>query len=126
MKEVIVWDGNPREMWVWDADKNHKTIEMVFFIKEDASYPVMAVRGDKVIWYAHCAEIGESKYRRMTNKELSRWIAEKPDREWRRADGISVVRRELSYRLDVENDEVDDAIRVRDGDGEWVVPFVDE
>lgn len=60
--------------------------------------------------------------RRMTNKELSRWLREKPDREWRRS---SIIHPYLGYDESKADEEVDNDIYVREGDNPWFVPFAE-
>ena len=78
----------------------------------------------------HCAEI--EKTRRMTNKELSRWLREKPTREYKyRNNGtndgfVYYVYSYLSYLEETEADEeVNASILIREDDGEWREPLVE-
>ena len=75
--------------------------------------------------FKHCAENEEPKTRRMTNKELSRWLREKPAREckWTFDGSICSVH---TYNEKVENEEVHKDVRIREDDGEWQEPFVEE
>ena len=75
--------------------------------------------------YAHCAEIEESETRRMTNKELSRWLREKPTREYKH-DGDSYVYSVHVYMESRGDEKVDDCILIREGAGEWREPLVEE
>ena len=88
MKEVTYedWQKNPtpRMMWVWDGNENNKKQrKVIYFLDPKISYPIVALSDDEIniVNYEHCAEIEEPKTRRMTNKELSRWLREKPTRE---------------------------------------------
>ena len=128
MKEITEWDNNPREMWVWD-DKSEKRKRKVIFIVPSCiftPFPVIAVTedGKRTVFFQHCAEIEPSR-RLMTNKELARWIREKPNREWKEANG-AYVHDTLIYRAVDEDKEVDNYIYVREGDSPWFVPFVEE
>lgn len=128
MKEVTYedWQKNPtpRMMWVWDNDVKYKMKRMIVYITDvnENEYPVISVNKDgDVAYYKHCAEIG--KQRRMTNKELSRWLREKPTRE-RKFAGTNVY----SYYVYAENEqdeEVPEDIRIRENDGEWREPLVE-
>lgn len=80
MKEVTHEDWlknpTPRMMWVWDDDEDAAVqLKVIYLSKEDITYPVIALTDNEnaTYRYKHCAEIG--KQRRMTNKELSRWLA---------------------------------------------------
>ena len=93
---------------------------------EPCNYPVIAVVSDETAEarYMHCAEIEEPKTRRMTNKELSRWLREKPTRECRYKNG-DFVYGEKNYRETVQDKEVEDDIFIREDDGEWREPLVE-
>lgn len=128
MKEVTKWDNNPREMWVWDRDDHLRKMLVVYIVSKDeardCTYPVIAFDLDTYDTEAfmHCAEIEPSR-RRMTNKELSRWLREKPNREWK---DVSFVHADLIYRECEEDTEVSNDIYVREGDSPWFVPFAEE
>ena len=72
--------------------------------------------------FRHCAEI--EKQRRMTNKELSRWLREKPTREriWTFDGCICSIH---NYNEKCESEEVRKGIRIRENDGEWREPLVE-
>lgn len=131
MKEVTYedWQKNPtpRTMWVWDNIENNKQQrEVIYFLDSKLSYSVVALTEDKVgiEQFRHCAEIEEPKTRRMTNKELSRWLREKPTREWKyTVDG----RIYSNYIYEEDGADIDcwDGIVVREDDGEWHEPLVE-
>ena len=131
MKEVTYeeWIKNPtpRMMWVWDYAKDHKVRRKVaYVIKNDVlEFPVLTINDDDTdcITYRHCAEI--EKQRRMTNKELARWLREKPTRECKWAfDGcICSVH---TYNEKVANDKVYKDIYIREDDSDWREPLVEE
>ena len=129
MKEVTCeeWQKNPtpRMMWVWNSIENDKEQRKVFYISElGIPYPVFALTDDKLNTehFRHCAEI--EKQRRMTNKELARWLREKHTREWKYKDGISVYGY-YGYEEKRENEEVLNNILIREDDGEWREPLVE-
>lgn len=130
MKEVTEWDNNPREMWVWDDNVDDARKMFVVYIRpktDNVERPVLVCLNsiDGIPIFKHCAEI-ESK-RRMTNKELARWLREKPDREYKSSIYVgAIVRRDFSYSLLQEDKEVDDDVYVREGDSPWFVPFAEE
>ena len=64
--------------------------------------------------------------RRMTHKELSRWLREKPTRECTYKTNLShVVYTHYSY-LEIEaSEKLDDGILIREDDGEWREPLVE-
>ena len=130
MKEVNYedWQKNPtpRMMWVWNDDETDKVQrKVVYVIKRQGctKYPVRTTINNDIDYeaYKHCAEI--EKQRRMTRKELSRWLREKPTREFKL--GTSVF---CSYNYSEAGtyDEVFDGTLIREGDGEWQEPLVEE
>ena len=131
MKEVTYedWQKNPtpRMMWVWDSFENDKKQRKVIYISElGITYPIFALTEDKLDTehFKHCAEIEEPKTRRMTHKELSRWLREKPTRESKYKDSNSVYSVH-SYDENCGGDEVREDILIREDDGEWREPLVE-
>ena len=132
MKEVTYedWQKNPtpRMMWVWDDDfEEREKKKVVYVIKDDfASRPVLAVSEEDSSFciYCCCAEIEEPKTRRMTNKELSRWLREKPTRE-RISTFDGCICSIHNYNEKCESEEVRKGIRIREDDGEWHEPLVE-
>ena len=133
MKEVTYedWKKNPtpRMMWVWDNDETEKRKGKVVYILSGASglkYNVRVLSPEETYTtdYAHCAEIEAPKTRRMTNKELSRWLPEKPHREWKYAVA-STVFSVYSYDEKCADEEVGNVIVIRENDGEWREPLVE-
>ena len=133
MKEVTYedWQKNPtpRMMWVWDVkDKDKVKRKVIYFIENKmAHYPVVALSPDAVIsaGYKHCAELEEPKTRRMTNKELSRWLRENPMREWKYMNGVTVYGY-YGYEEKCENEAVLNNILIREDDSGWHEPLVEE
>ena len=137
MKEVTYeeWQKNPipRMMWVWDSSENNKKqLKVIYISKEDITHPVITLAYGDIdsSSYKHCAEI--EKQRRMTNKELSRWLREKPTREYRyRNNGTNngfgyYVYSYLSYLEETAADkEVNASILIREDGGEWREPLVE-
>lgn len=130
MKEVTYkdWIKNtmPRMMWCWNYYEKDKVKRKVIHILRDDScmYPILSVTDDDFNYetYQHCAEI---KYqRRMTNKELSRWLREKPTREYRYSFA-TIISCTYSYSEFSEDEEVEDNILIREGNGEWREPLID-
>ena len=117
----------PRMMWVWDVDEKDKVRRKVVYVVkgEPCNYPVITVVSDETAEarYRHCAEI--EKQRRMMNKELSRWLREKPTREYKFKNS-DFVYGEKNYRETVQDKEVEDDIFIREDDGEWREPLVEE
>ena len=127
MKEVTYedWQKNPtpREMWVWDDfEEDKKKLKVVYISKE--RYPVISVTLDdkQAEHFLHCAEI--EKQRRMTNKELSHWLREKPTREYKDKYG-DFVYGERAYRAIEQDEEVVNSTLIREADGEWREPLVE-
>ena len=129
MKEVTYedWQKNPtpRMMWVWDSIENDKEQRKVIYISElGITYPILALTEDKLDTehFKHCAEI--EKQRRMTNKELSRWLREKPTRECKYLNSEYICST-FEYREYCQDEEVHEDIRIREDDSEWREPLVE-
>ena len=136
MKEITYedWQKNPtpRVMWVWNEDEMYKVKRKVVHILRNNLARVITIDDDNSDYepYKHCAEI--EKQRRMTNKELSRWLREKPTREYKYRnngtnDGFSYyVYSYLSYLEETAADkEVSASILIREDNGEWREPLVE-
>ena len=113
----------PRTMWVWDDDETCRVkMKVIYVSKQYLTYPVVALSDNDIdlCRYKHCAEI--AKTRRMTRKELSRWLREKPTREYK--FGTTVF---CSYNYsEVEAyDEVFDGTLIREDDSDWREPLVE-
>ena len=137
MKELThedwIKNPTPRLMWVWDDDETCRgKMQVVHISKRDIIYPVITLANNDidVCRYKHCAEIGKPKTRRMTNKELSRWLRENPTREYKYYsvdDGNnSFVHYSYSYIENCADNEIDDSIRIRENDSEWREPLIEE
>ena len=131
MKEVTYedWQKNPtpRMMWVWNSTVECKVKRMVlFFTERNQSHPVVVLTSDNTATtnYKHCAEIEEPKTRRMTYKELSRWLREKPTREYRYLTSDFICC-DYDYREKNQNKEAHEDIRIREDDGAWREPLVE-
>ena len=131
MKEVTYedWQKNPtpRMMWVWDSLENAKQQRKVIYISElGITYPIFALTDDKLDTehFKHCAEIEEPKTRRMTNKELSWWLSEKPHRE-RKFAKAPYIYTYYTYNENEQDKEVLDNILIREDGGEWREPLVE-
>ena len=133
MKEVTYedWQKNPtpREMWCWHSSEDHKVKARVIHILSNGTfmYPILSVSDDDSRYetFQHCAEIKKS--RRMTNKELSRWLRENPTREVKRCNDSndSFVYCFHTYLERCADEEIDSSIVVREDDGEWREPLVE-
>lgn len=131
MKEVTYeeWIKNPtpRMMWVWDDDEeDRKQRKVIYVIKGGpCRYPVRAIMNDDTDYeaYRHCAEI--KKTRRMTNKELARWLRKGETREFKYCETGIQVRCEFTYFEFDADKEVSDGISIREDDGEWREPLVE-
>lgn len=129
MKEVTYedWQKNPtpRMMWVWNYNVDNKIkMKVVYILKDtDSEYTVLAVINECIYeTYKHCAEI--EKQRRMTYKELSRWLKEKPTREYTYFHK-EYIGNWCGYTVDNQNNEVTKDIFIREDDGEWREPLVE-
>ena len=131
MKELTheEWMKNttPRVMWVWDSNETGKKKRKVIYVSEYAmAHPVIALTDNEATEsrYMHCAEI--EKTRRMTNKELSHWLREKPTREFKynHCDD-NCIHSYLYYYESNTDKEVDESVLIRENDGEWGEPFIE-
>ena len=62
----------------------------------------------------------------MTNRELSRWLREKPTREYKCCNRTDVgVICFYSYTEEDADQEVDEFYLIREDDGEWREPLVE-
>ena len=133
MKEVTYeeWQKNPtpRMMWVWNDDfEEREKKKVVYVIKDDfASCPVLAVSEEDSSFciYCCCAEIEEPKTRRMTHRELSCWLRENPTREYKYQTSDYICST-YDYREYMQDKEILDDILIREDDGDWREPLVDE
>ena len=130
MKEVTYkeWQKNPtpRMMWVWNSKVEDKVKRMVLFLtKWNPSHPVIVLTSDNITTanYKHCAEI--EKQRRMTHKELSRWLREHPSREYKYQTS-DYIYGAFNYRECKQDEEVHEDIRIREDGDEWREPLVEE
>lgn len=131
MKELTHedWMKNPtpRVMWVWGEDETRKKKrKVIYFLEYDVLCPVIALDDDDhdnigISVYDHCAEI--TKTRRMTNKELSWWLSEKPHRELKMSNYIY---HDYDYKENEQDAEVTDFILIRENDSEWREPLIEE
>ena len=131
MKEVTYedWQKNPtpRMMWVWNSNVEDKLKRMViYFLGSESHFPIVGLTLNKLTaeCFMHCAEIEEPKTRRMTNKELSRWLREKPTRECKYLTSDYICST-FDYREYKQDEEVIVDVRIREDDGEWREPLVE-
>lgn len=132
MKEVTYedWQKNPtpRVMWVWDDKVGDKVKRKVIYFNENkhAHHPIVALTsdGNTSVSYKYCAEIEEPKTRRMTHKELSRWLREKPTRDCKYLNSEYIFST-FEYREYMQDEEVSEGIRIREDNGEWREPLVE-
>lgn len=117
----------PRMMWVWDVNEKDKVQRKVIYFHDNGlPYPIIALSedGDDTENFKHCAEI--EKPRRMTNKELSRWLREKPTREYKRfKSDDALVSYYHGYIERTANEEIEDSILIREDDSDWREPLVE-
>ena len=134
MKEVTYeeWQKNPtpRMMWVWSYDEDCKAQRKVIYVLRAGvcENQVLTVLDESTYeTFKHCAEI--VKQRRMTNKELARWLRENPTREYKYfsidSSNNSFVHYSYSYIENCADDEISEQILIREDDGEWREPLVE-
>ena len=129
MKEVTYedWQKNPtpRMMWVWNDDvENKEKIKVAYVLNNGRTYRVLSIVDEDSAFetFKHCAEI--EKQRRMTNKELSRWLRGKPTREYKYLTSDYICST-FDYREYKQDEEVSEDMRIREDDGEWREPLVE-
>ena len=129
MKEVTYEDWlrnpTPRMMWVWDNDEKDKVQRKVVYVIKGGpyGYSVRATINDDTDYepYRHCAEIEEP--RRMTNKELSRWLRENPTREIKYCS--NTIGCFYTYIEEDAEQEAPEGILIREDDSDWREPLVE-
>ena len=128
MKEVTYEDWlknpTPRVMRCWNSNVENKVRVKVIYVINHDTYPVITLTDNDVdlLRYKHCAEI--EKQRRMTNKELSRWLREKPTREYKYLTSDYICST-FDYREYKQDEEVSEDMRIREDGGEWREPLVE-
>ena len=129
MKEVTYedWQKNPtpRMMWVWNDDvENKEKIKVAYVLNNGRTYRVLSIVDEDSAFetFKHCAEI--EKQRRMTNKELSWWLSEKPHRE-RKFTRVPYIYTYYTYNENEQDEEVPDNFLIRENGGEWREPLVE-
>ena len=126
MREVTYedWQKNPtpRVMWVWNEDEMYKVKRKVVHVLRNNLARVITIDDDNSDYetHKHCAEIG--KQRRMTNKELSWWLSEKPHRELKMGDYIY---HDYDYKENEQDAEATDFLLIRENDSEWREPTIE-
>lgn len=115
----------PKEMLVWNCAYSTPFKVTVHAIVASKTFPVIAKEGD----YQYCAEIPEEpKSRRVTNRELSKWLA-KGHGEYTNTQCSKCAASSYStyaYLFDSEESEVGYNILVRKWDDvDWHEPTVD-
>ena len=130
MKEITYedWQKNPtpRVMWCWNSNVENKVQAKVIYVIKSDAYSVITLTDNDVdlLRYKHCAEIEEPKTRRMTNKELSWWLSEKPHRE-RKFARAPYIYTYYTYCENEQDKEILDNILIREDDGKWREPLVE-
>ena len=131
MKEVTYedWQKNPtpRMMWVWNDDvENKEKIKVAYVLNNGRTYRVLSIVDEDSAFetFKHCAEIEEPKTRRMTKKELSWWLSEKPRRE-RKFTRTPYIYTYYVYCENEQDEEVPDDFLIRENGGEWKEPLVE-
>ena len=131
MKEVTYedWQKNsiPRMMWVWNEDEMYKVKRKVVYVVRNNYARVVTIDDDDSDYepYNHCAEI--EKQRRMTNRELSRWLREKSTREFKYSHcDDNCIHSYLYYYESNADKEVDEGVVIRENDSDWREPLMEE
>ena len=111
---MLVWDYEPGCLLKADV--------LAIVNGRESGYPVITKTGT----YRHCAEIPEEpKPRRVTNRELSKWLA-KGHGEYTNTQCTASSYITYAYLFDSEESEVSENILVRKwDDDEWHEPTVD-
>lgn len=129
-REDWLKNPQPRNMWVWDNNENSKLQRKVIYFLDPKSFlPVIALSDDEksIDNFRHCAEIEKS--RRMSNKELARWLREHPSREYKYRSRCNYASCSVysyhTYAETLEDEEINKDIVVREDYGEWKEPLVE-
>ena len=106
----------PKKMLVWDHSGDVVELEVYAVVNRGANaFPVIC----QYSTWKHCAEIPESKPKSVTNRELSRWLAE-GNGEF--LNGNTCLPN-WNYNIIQENDSVSETMLVRKWDDtEWHKP----
>lgn len=99
-------------------------VKMVSHIDTTRIFPVICEDGSA---YGYCEDMknDEGKNNRMTNRQLSRWLAENPGREWKVGAAENMcVSRSYNYIENMADEAVSDNVLVRQDGGEWKAPEV--
>lgn len=104
--------------------KINNSERLSIFLIQRILTPVVTITADESAGdiYMHCAEI--EKKRRMTNKELSRWLREKPMGEYKYKND-DYIHSFYEYKECYADEELDDLFLIREDDGEWREPLVE-
>ena len=107
-----------------EMDKEQRKV--IYIIDKQITYQIIALIKSELSTesFMHCAEIEEPKTRRMTNKELSRWLREKPTRECKYLTSDYICGA-FEYRECKQDEEVLADIRIREDYGEWKEPLME-
>ena len=113
----------PKKMLVWDHDDGSFSKLNVCAIVNREDFRAITENGE--LW-RHCAEIPEEpKPRRVTNRELSKWLA-KGHGEYTNTVCCTTSYTTYEYFLDSAESEVSENILVRKWeDADWHEPTVD-
>ena len=114
--EKPVFFDPPRKMLAWDYDYGPPTeVEVLAFIPNRRHRVI-----DQMSVYIHCAEIPEVMCRRVTNRELAKWLVLGNGQYH---TGGSRAWTEHNYIIGQDDDACSSSIRVRKwGDREWHKP----
>lgn len=115
-EKPVVFDP-PKLMLVWDNDDQVPINVEVCALMPNRRYPVIAL--DNV--FKNCAEIPEVLYRRATNRELAKWLAQ-GNGQYQVSGGIRIWA-EHPYDIGQDDDACSKFIKVRKWcDKEWHEP----
>ena len=112
----------PQEMLVWNDTflTEPKKVNVCAIVKLKDYYAAIEIGKVPSYQWQHCAEI--PKARRVTNRELSKWLAQ-GNGEKKVDDCIAYVH---TYLSEYSNEEADKLIKVRKwSDDDWHEPTVD-
>lgn len=125
---------NPEGLEVYT--KNYLSVEILKTDRSSTLYPLVVLLNNTKILTATqtgetktgneilCLKEALSSTRRMTWKELAKWLREKPE-EFREAKINENISCGIVYKESFENEEVGKAVMVRSINSDWKEPFID-
>lgn len=117
-EKPVLFDS-PKLMLVWNDADSEPSKDYVFAFIPNRCYPVIGTNDS----LDHCAEIPEVMCRRVTNRELAKWIAQGNGQCYMSGGRIWT---EYNYDIEQDDDACSEFVKVRKWcDKEWHEPTLD-